>query len=87
MPPATFEHVWGRLQAGGWLQPIKLRTLQERDVAHLLRLTLEELGGDVDEILYDSLLEWLSSEAKLARSSSHAIVEEEVLEVRASIYK
>lgn len=66
---------------------MKLRTLQDRDVAHLLRMTLEEMGDEVDEVLYDALLEWLSSEAKLARSASHSIVEEEVAEWRASIYK
>ena len=58
-PWVSFDHVWGCLQANGWLRPAKLRTLPDQNSAHLLKLTFEEQGGEVDEMVYDSLLDWL----------------------------
>lgn len=56
-PAVTFEHVQGSLQARGWPNPNKLRTLNDTDPAHLVKVALEEFGEDVDEDLYDALSE------------------------------
>ena len=85
-PSVSFDHVWGYLHANGWLKPTKLRTLTGQNVVHLLRLTLEEQGGEIDELVYDSLLDWLKQEVQQARASSNAIVEEEVAAWRAGVY-